>query len=647
MYFTFKKILELFIFIILIIIFFQNSRAEHKISQELVVNGDFSQGNIGFTTDYKYSTINLKGEGRYTIDTNPNSIYRPFAPCHDNRMSKGKFMIVNGDTLLPLSKVWSQTVSGIRHKSGYEFSFWATTLVNYRSAYFQVRINGEVLNPQTVYLDTITCNWKHFVFKWESNNNDEAVINIIDLNNLAAGNDYGLDDISFQLKCTLEAEAGQNVTTCKGQPVKIGTPAINGLAPYKYNWSPWWGLDSSQVQSPVVKIDNTTTYYLMITDSNSCTATDSVTVFINPLPPSDITPDKHGILCANDSLMLTGPDGNYTYLWSTGDSTRSIFVHETGSFKLTVKNEYGCTASSSFQSVFSKMPDATITTNKETVFCPCDSIELSAPWGSDYIYKWSTGDTTRNIIVNNAGRYYLTVENSNGCKSFSDTSVIALNVKTNIGAASISAKVGDTVNIPIYISSEYNQKRCKVNNYNAKISFNKTLMLPTDNTPSGVTLGDKQIIEFSGATLDSVLTILEFIAVLGDDTCTSINFESFNWNCNDIEVNTSGGEMCLQDICRENGPRLFVDNGILFLSQNYPNPSNTSTTIHFNIIEDAVSQLIVVNPLGETVDIIKDDIQKPGSYNITYSTIKIESGTYFILLNTPSGILSRRMDVIK
>ena len=66
-----------------------------------------------------------------------------------------------------------------------------------------------------------------------------------------------------------------------------------------------------------------------------------MTLHVNPLPMAAISGPT--VLCGDSVVTLTA-DSAYTYLWSTGDTTRSIAVTEKGIYTLTVTNEFGCEA---------------------------------------------------------------------------------------------------------------------------------------------------------------------------------------------------------------------------------------------------------------------------------------------------------------
>ncbi len=101
----------------------------------------------------------------------------------------------------------------------------------------------------------------------------------------------------------LFVDAGADVTIEANK--QWGLEVETNLVPFEINWNPARGLDCINCLNPVVKTDSTTTYTVVITDKNGCTATDSITVFIlSPdivYIPNVFSPDGDGI---NDRVTV-------------------------------------------------------------------------------------------------------------------------------------------------------------------------------------------------------------------------------------------------------------------------------------------------------------------------------------------------------
>ena len=64
------------------------------------------------------------------------------------------------------------------------------------------------------------------------------------------------------------------------------------------------------------------------------------TITLRPQPSAAITGSQY--LCENGNVPLTA-DSAVAYLWSTGDTSRSILAYASGNYTLTVTDEHGCT----------------------------------------------------------------------------------------------------------------------------------------------------------------------------------------------------------------------------------------------------------------------------------------------------------------
>ena len=164
----------------------------------LVINGDFSQGNTGFSSQYTYNS-NLWNEGTFYIDTDASAHHNSFVG-HGHTTGSDKFMMVNGATIAN-KIVWQQTITVVPHTQ-YCFSTWVSSLSSADFAptclpKLQFAINGVQIGSE-FQSPTSLNTWDNFYVLWDSGDATQAVITIKNTNQLAiSGNDFGLDDISF------------------------------------------------------------------------------------------------------------------------------------------------------------------------------------------------------------------------------------------------------------------------------------------------------------------------------------------------------------------------------------------------------------------------------------------------------------------
>lgn len=83
------------------------------------------------------------------------------------------------------------------------------------------------------------------------------------------------------------------------------------------------------------------------------------------------------------------------------------------------------------------------------------------------------------------------------------------------------------------------------------------------------------------------------------------------------------------------------------LGQNYPNPFNPTTTIRFDLPEEARVRLLVFDLLGRQVAALLDETRPAGRYEIDFDAQALSSGTYIYRIAAGSSTASRRMMVIK
>lgn len=80
---------------------------------------------------------------------------------------------------------------------------------------------------------------------------------------------------------------------------------------------------------------------------------------------------------------------------------------------------------------------------------------------------------------------------------------------------------------------------------------------------------------------------------------------------------------------------------------NFPNPFSESTTITYEVHRSTDVRLTVWDLSGKRIAVITDESHAPGEYERTFQAGDLPSGTYFIRLQTPEGVSSRQMTLLK
>ncbi len=266
----------------------------------MIDNGDFSNGNTGFDTDYNYNASpsfpgNELIEGQCSIGTNPAPMHVNWVTCGDHTSGSGNMMLVNGSEFAN-QNAWCQTVN-VTANTQYAFSVWVTSVDPNGPCEIQFNINGSAVGPGNVGLSA-TCQWINFFVLWDSGASTSAEICIEDINIAEFGNDFAIDDIVFAPTCTdsdeviltpvtPSASADSESDLCVGETLNL--VATGGMT---YDWfgptGSYFASGSNVNIFNVFAVDEGT-YTVRVTDLNGCTAESTTAVIIHEPVNTDIT----------------------------------------------------------------------------------------------------------------------------------------------------------------------------------------------------------------------------------------------------------------------------------------------------------------------------------------------------------------------
>lgn len=122
------------------------------------------------------------------------------------------------------------------------------------------------------------------------------------------------------------------------------------------------------------------------------------------IPNFSIWADGPTAICPGQSLNLKVSLPFEAYLWSTGETTATIAVSQSGVYNVTVTSSAGCSEMSNQISVIVDPPIIpSIEVLGDTLICEGSAVQLRCSEANAYL--WSTGETTQSITVNTAGSY--------------------------------------------------------------------------------------------------------------------------------------------------------------------------------------------------------------------------------------------------
>lgn len=212
-------------------------------------------------------------------------------------------------------------------------------------------------------------------------------------------------------------------SACSGQSATLS-------APQGYNNYIW----SNGASGQTIAVTNGGQYTYSVTDSLGCQSFPSFAATVNfdypPSPPIIESPSVVRI-CEGGEATLTlsyaDPYSTYTYLWSNGATGASLKVTTPGLYSVKTVTRGGCASISSNPVNVVGVPQAAppaprIEVIGDTALCSGSISVLAAPTGFAG-YRWNTRDTTRTILVYQAGVYFVSVLNAAGCQSIASAEV--------------------------------------------------------------------------------------------------------------------------------------------------------------------------------------------------------------------------------
>lgn len=457
----------------------------------LVDNGDFEQGNSGFSSDYGFSPGDLVPEGLYDVLDNPQNDHPGFAPCDDHTSGDGNMMVVNGAGT-PNQNVWCQTFP-VTPNTQYVLSAWVTSVVAASPALLQFNINGVPLGA-IFNAPGGTCNWQNYFQVWNSGGNSDATICIVNQNTQLGGNDFALDDIVFAPVCTVTDTVVVNVINltaiasppiavlpCEGASMQLSGNGSSTGPNVTYEWTTNTGNIVSGANTLAPTVDAAGEYTLTVSyevnGSAVCTKTATINVILSPNPLTAWITTPQPLGCGSPTTLLIGNSSQAalsSYQWSTldgnivsGEDLKNCMVNLVGTYTLLVTNTVtGCTASTDVTVTQTTDVPTAVANSNGIITCVNDSVPLlgtGSTGGNNITYSWTTinGQITgpTNILNTSAGAgglYVLHVTNtSNNCTS-NDTVVVPANVTPPSVVGTLPPQIScdpnqDTISLFIFV----------------------------------------------------------------------------------------------------------------------------------------------------------------------------------------------------
>lgn len=371
------------------------------------------------------------------------------------------------------------------------------------------------------------------------------------------------------------------LTICAGTDVQLFGPSG-----WEYLWS-----TGDTTESILASASGS--YSLAVFSPNGCASpdADSVAVEVIELPQMPgITLVGQDTFCVGDSVILTSSPG-FEYVWSTGDSSQSITVTETGVYSLFVRDSIGCESPISELIAISvePLPANPMIVSTQSTLCTGDSITLSTSTSTASSYLWSTGDISQSITLTAGGTYSVLVFNELGC----------------------AALLGDSVTITEF----------------AQPAQPEILVLGNDSLFASVLANTYQWFVDGIPLVDSTQGILAtqsgtYTVLASNGPCASMASDTVNVTVTDITKDFLGGSIRV-----------------------YPNPNRGVFVIDGAFLQTNQVEVSLFNALSQEIALLEFAVQG----GILHEEINLEDqpeGVYFVAFRAGGKVMVQRVVII-
>lgn len=432
----------------------------------LVVNGDFSQGDTGFSSDYIYGTGGgvglLSNEGQYAIADNAGDTHNHFDDCADHT-GGGNMMVVNASGLP--NNIWCQTIT-VAPGTDYDFSAWITSVTDENPAQLQFSINGSLIGD-IFNASATTCSWDQFAAQWNSGIATTATICIVNSNLTPNGNDFAMDDISFRQICVLTDEVTVEVTTLYATWINPGLFCETDAPVNLNNWlsniattgGSWTINQISAVEFDPGSLGSGLHEVIYTVQATDCSESFSWTLGVAPYLEAgqaesmNVCQNENQNILLSDLLLGESPGGLWVEV-SDSPSSGNAFNPNAGTFNTlgqpagTYLFEYSheniapCPSSSATVTVTINPLPTAFAGPDQSLDCFNETVTLGASiTNPELVFTWLAadgsvlGDGTSVLSVSNEGVYSLNVINAvTGCFATDEVTV-----SSNIADISLTA----------------------------------------------------------------------------------------------------------------------------------------------------------------------------------------------------------------
>ena len=251
-----------------------------------------------------------------------------------------------------------------------------------------------------------------FTYSWSNGANTESIavtaageycVTVTDANGCTA-NACG----TLVVRPALQVTVG-DAAVCAGETATLSCATTNGTGPFTMVWS-------TGSTAPTITVGESGDYCVTVTDANGCVGQACGTLTVRAPVEVDLGNIE---ICTGETATLrpgvTGAVAPMSCLWSTGATTATLAVSQSGEYSVTVTDANGCVGTAVATVIVHPAITAAVA---DIAVCSGENATLEAvvsTGDAPFRYEWNNGATSAKITVTTPGEYCVTVTDANGC----------------------------------------------------------------------------------------------------------------------------------------------------------------------------------------------------------------------------------------
>ncbi len=240
--------------------------------------------------------------------------------------------------------------------------------------------------------------------------------------------------------------SASNPSICSGQSTTLTATGAGS-----YTWQPGSITGSMAVVSPT-----TNTTYTVTGQNGSCISTQTINIFINPVPSITITPTNTNICVGSSATLIASGASTYTWIVSLPVVSPSIVVTPTATTNYTLigTSASGCTAQAIASISVNLTPTLSVTGS--TAVCSGNSATLIANGANTYTWlPFSITSSAAVVSPTSSTTYTLLGQNGACIASYTNNLNVGLTPTINASISSPTVCAGSSVSLTATGASTY------------------------------------------------------------------------------------------------------------------------------------------------------------------------------------------------